>query len=157
MKKLLLVIAIILLIGAGVWWGFRKSLPQWLGGWVTSSANTTTPATAEQELQQRTQQASEIQQLKRARDSRRMNDLFTLQTPLESYKNDHGDAYPQSLSELVPTYIGAVPTDPGTGAQYQYSRSAGTVSYSILYTLEFGVNNLSAGQHTAMPGNVAAQ
>ncbi len=159
MKKLFLIIAALLIIGAGFWWAYRSSLPQWLGGATTSpiNVNATMPATVEQELRQRAQQATALQQLKRARDSRRMNDLFTLQTLLESYKNDHDDAYPQSLSELAPTYIGSVPTDPGTGVSYQYSRSAGTVSYSITYTLEYGVDNLAAGQHTAVPGNVAAQ
>lgn len=158
MKKLFVLIVLILILGAA-WWAFRKSLPRWLGGTETSSANTnvTIPGTAEQELQQRARQAVEIQQLKRARDSRRMNDLFTLQALLESYKNDYRDEYPQTLAELAPTYIGTVPADPGTGAPYQYTRTAGIVSYSILYTLEFGVNNLVAGQHTAIPGNVAAQ
>lgn len=158
MKRSLLILLIVLLIGVGFWWAFRKSLPQWLGGTKTPSASTnaTAPATVEQEVRQRAQQATEIQQLKLARDSRRMNDVLTLQTMLESYKIDHDDAYPQSLQELAPTYIAAAPTDPATGAQYQYSRTAGTVSYSLLYTLELGVNGVSAGPHTAMPGNIAS-
>lgn len=156
MKKLLPILAL-LVAGVGIWWGFRTPLPQWLGGRGKHSTNSTTPATAEQELQQRTQQASEIQQLKRARDSRRMNDLFTLQTALESYRHEHEDAYPPALQELAPRYVGTIPADPGTGAQYQYSTSAGTVAYTITYTLEYGVDNLTAGQHTAVPGNVASR
>ena len=58
----------------------------------------------------------------KARDARRISDVRQLQLALQmSY--DSTLSYPAALSGLVPTYINAVPIDPGTG-NYRYCVTA---------------------------------
>jgi len=53
---------------------------------------------------------------KKARDSRRVGDIQSLQTAIVQYEADNG-RYPASLSDLVSGgYISSIPADPSTGA-----------------------------------------
>lgn len=88
----------------------------------------------------------------RARDSKRLSDLKSITTALELYYADYG-GYPicggtgtysgslssglatSCLNELVPTYMGAIPTDPinASPIAYYYAvgyRKTGTNSYT---------------------------
>lgn len=61
-----------------------------------------------------------VKQMNKSRDARRKADLQKLKNPLEDYYNDR-KCYPSSLNQLVPDYIGVVPTDPATKEPYTYS------------------------------------
>lgn len=157
MKKLFLIIAVVFVIGAGFWWTFRKSIPHWLGGRASPTTNSSSvPLSAEDELAQRAQQATFFKNIQRSRDSRRLDDIHIIEAALESYRQSNNETYPEALSQLVPEQFAAAPRDPSTGVPYQYTRTAGTASYAIVYTLEVGVQNIAAGTHTAIPGNIAA-
>jgi hypothetical protein len=57
--------------------------------------------------------------------------LLELMIALRLHKFDHG-AYPESLFELVPQYLGKVPDDPFDGATMRYyRRGKGCVVYSV--------------------------
>ncbi|HUD03147.1 MAG TPA: hypothetical protein VMR46_04035, partial [Candidatus Paceibacterota bacterium] len=57
----------------------------------------------------------------KGRDAKRVADIRTIQLALEEYYNDNGN-YPTALSQLAPTYIAAIPTDPSnSGTSYLYS------------------------------------
>src|SRR5487761_8208 len=73
--------------------------------------------------------------LSKARDSRRAADIGQLQTALDNYAINNNGGYPASLSTLVPTYIGAIPTDPN-GTAYSYCVNTGATSYGLGITLE---------------------
>ncbi len=95
--------------------------------------------------------------LAKARDERRLTDIRFIQSGLEAYRNDQeSGVYPLSLAQLAPAYTASVPLDPKTGEGYAYVPvGEGPSSYTLLYTLEIGVQGLAAGQHAASPGNVA--
>lgn len=71
----------------------------------------------------------------RANDARAKADMREIQTALEQYKIDN-DEYPAALTDLAPTYLAAVPTNP-VGGQYTYT-PAGTPpqTYTLSYTLQ---------------------
>lgn len=76
-----------------------------------------------------------------ARDSTRVADIGSIQAGLGLYFVDNR-RFPSTLSPLVPTYMGQLPTDPQTGASYVYSGvdgngSAGTCeSYHLAAVME---------------------
>lgn len=94
--------------------------------------------------------------LAKARDERRLVDIRTIQSALESFRmQDESGAYPMTLGELTP-YLANVPHDPKTGESYSYAPGgSGSNFYTLLYTMEAGVQGLTAGQHTATPSGVA--
>jgi|SRR3989344_2452030 len=54
----------------------------------------------------------------KARDSRRISDIKSLQLALELYADDNSGDYPDALSDLTTNgYISKIPTDPGSLAQ----------------------------------------
>jgi len=55
----------------------------------------------------------------KARDARRISDVRQVQLALQMYYDSTG-SYPAALSDLVPTYISAVPLDPDGASSYQY-------------------------------------
>lgn len=62
----------------------------------------------------------------RARDTKRIADLKQLEVALELYTDANRGVYPTALSQLVPTYLTVVPSDPspgriGTCANYCYA------------------------------------
>lgn len=55
----------------------------------------------------------------KARDARRVSDVHQIQLALQLYYNSKG-RYPADLSDLMPTYINAMPLDPDGISEYQY-------------------------------------
>lgn len=55
-----------------------------------------------------------------SRDARRISDIKSIQVALALYYNDNSQ-YPLTLSSLVPTYMGILPKDPVTNADYKFS------------------------------------
>lgn len=66
----------------------------------------------------------------KGRDARRVADVQQIQLALEFYADANPTVgYPAALTSLAPTYIGAVPTDPRSGASYAYAiRAVGGVN-----------------------------
>ncbi|MFH1046793.1 MAG: hypothetical protein V1738_00680 [Patescibacteria group bacterium] len=87
------------------------------------------------------------------RDWQRYQDITALRLALNSYFSDTG-RYPESLNELVPKYIESVPNDPVTGNRYHYARQEGT--FSLGFSLEEGVAQLTAGGHNLTPSGFDA-
>lgn len=81
----------------------------------------------------------------KARDTRRVGDMKEIQIGLALYY-DVNKAYPQSLYTLVDPaqhYLPELPTDPQTGAMYEYTASSTTSykNYCIGVTLEYDIPN----------------
>lgn len=57
---------------------------------------------------------------RRARDAQRQRDLSNIKTSLELFAQDNG-AYPETIAELVPTYIKTLPKDPRPSQSYVYT------------------------------------
>lgn len=100
--------------------------------------------------------ADELEQ-GRVRDLQRLNHMKTLRSALSAYKQDKGN-YPETLDNLVPDYIDAVPTNPGPGGQdYNYT-GIGASPYQyfeVAYVLEVGAENIAAGLHVMSPDALA--
>lgn len=105
----------------------------------------------------------------RARDAKRVADIKQISSALELYFTDQS-AYPVEATAVelgdannncldaggivaacatTPTYMGLIPTDPGTGT-YSYTSADGT-TYSIAFTLEGDTGSLPSGARTASP------
>ncbi|MCR4326794.1 MAG: type II secretion system GspH family protein [Candidatus Roizmanbacteria bacterium] len=76
---------------------------------------------------------------KQARDGRRISDLQTIRTALESYRSQNGD-YPADLSPIVPSgYLNNLPEDPVPDRQYVYlpiTTAQGQASYALCASRE---------------------
>jgi len=66
----------------------------------------------------------------KARDARRLSDIHQLQIALQMQYDTRG-RYPSSLSDLVPTYIGASPVDPDGVSEYQYCVTLNGSNYHL--------------------------
>jgi prepilin-type N-terminal cleavage/methylation domain-containing protein len=82
-------------------------------------------------------------QTAKARNSRRMQDLGTIQSALEIYFVNNNNRYPAALSNLVTAELmTSVPTDPsGTDVapiSYAYAKSATSKKFQLAATLEEG-------------------
>jgi prepilin-type N-terminal cleavage/methylation domain-containing protein len=53
---------------------------------------------------------------KKGRDARRISDIKQLQLALELFYDNNSSEYPDALSQLAPTYISVVPSDPQSGS-----------------------------------------
>lgn len=99
----------------------------------------------------------------KSRDAKRIADIRQLASALELYFNDK-NAYPSSLQQLAPTYIGLVPTAPTpadgncTDAQntYNYTQEKNNSSYTLTFCLGPGASNsgYSEGVHTLTPAGI---
>lgn len=85
---------------------------------------------------------SYINSLKSTRDTRRKSDLEQIRQALESYRSDSStSSYPNHTlantipTSMAPTYINPIPTDPTTGADYEYTRLT-TTTYKLCTNLE---------------------
>ncbi len=97
----------------------------------------------------------------KARDARRVSDVKQIQTALELYYNENG-TYPTSTSNLIPAYMGIVPTPPTpvtdgsctapTGS-YTYNRQ-NTNTYTLAYCLGAPTGGLASGAGTATPAGI---
>lgn len=70
----------------------------------------------------------------KARDARRISDLFQISLALENYATSKSTELPVSLDSLAPTYMTAVPVDPMSGS-YLYKKCSPT-SYHLATSLE---------------------
>ncbi|MBU0707484.1 hypothetical protein KKG41_03880 [Patescibacteria group bacterium] len=93
----------------------------------------------------------------RARDTRRVSDIRTYWSALQSYFNDNGN-YPTDPNVLVPDYLMVLPQDPKTNQTYVYTPIGVEPSnfFSVWYELEVGIENISAGEHEATPQSYLA-
>jgi general secretion pathway protein G len=97
----------------------------------------------------------------KSRDTRRIADVKQLQLALALYF-DSNASYPVTLSQLAPTYIAAIPTDPVGGGNYAYSPiGTGTgnttcSSYHLGATLEELSNQALRGDIDAAAGGAGA-
>ena len=71
----------------------------------------------------------------KSRDARRVADIKQIQLAMQLYY-DASSTYPTALSELAPTYIATIPTDPVGQAAYPYERLNSGASYHIGADLE---------------------
>lgn len=91
----------------------------------------------------------------RSRDAKRVSDIKNIELALSLYYNDHS-VYPATLSQLAPTYISVIPTDPSGGtATYVYYGLTGGIgtacnAYHLGATLEqSGASALSSAAQSA--------
>jgi prepilin-type N-terminal cleavage/methylation domain-containing protein len=92
---------------------------------------------------------------KKARDTKRVADVKSLQLALELYF-DANRQYAYSLAALAPTYIPSIPTDPLTGT-YSYSPlNAGCTGYHLGATLEDITNTALRSDTDAAPGTIGS-
>jgi len=102
----------------------------------------------------------------RSRDARRISDVRQIQTALEMYYNDNNDYPDSTTTDLVPTFMKAIPIPPtpsdggcGPTPVYTYA-STGTVaasdrSYTLEYCLGATTTGISGGaRHTATPNGI---
>lgn len=110
----------------------------------------------------------------KARDSRRVSDIKSIQTALEMYYTDRND-YPvpdaaNSPAGLTPTYIPTVPSNPtpnGTWYTYEVCTDDGATcggatdvtegyraSYTLTYNLESGIHPMVIGYNCATPAGI---
>lgn len=95
------------------------------------------------------------------RDKERVEEIESLRSALKKFYDDR-KGYPESLDELVSKYMKDVPKNPTPGGQeYSYTPIGSADKqgvfgyYDLGYTLEVGVNDLSAGLHIANPDGLA--
>jgi len=76
----------------------------------------------------------------KAKNSRRQQDLSTIQSALEIYYIENNNKYPDSLANLKPNYMPKIPTDPSaTSTSYKYEHSSNK-EYQLAATLETEVS-----------------
>lgn len=104
---------------------------------------------------------------RKGRDARRIADVKQLQLALELYYDSNSGSYAPNLAALAPLYIAAVPTDPGSGAAYQYDDLTSTntactanpptvrcQSYALGATLEDTTNSALASDIDPTTGTI---
>ena len=104
---------------------------------------------------------------KKGRDARRLSDIKQIQLALEMYYDSSGqNEYPEEVSNgvpaaaLAPAYISTAPTDPQTGAAYQYNNltnagAACTASSAVCPSYVLGAT-LEDGIHSALTSDIDA-
>jgi len=76
-------------------------------------------------------------QTAKARNSKRAQDLGTVQSTLEIYFIENANKYPDNLSDLVPKYMPKIPTDPSSATQeYSYAHDSSFKKYQLGATQE---------------------
>ncbi len=95
------------------------------------------------------------------RDKERVAEIESLRSALKKFF-DERKGYPEKMDELTPKYIKDIPKNPTPGGQeYSYTPIGSADKndvygyYDLGYTLEVGVNGLSAGLHIANPDGLA--
>jgi len=76
----------------------------------------------------------------KSRDQKRVSDINLLKLSLEAYFNKNGQ-YPARLSDLTPTFIASIPTQPAGGPStpaygYNYTPLSNTASQSVCTTYQ---------------------
>lgn len=75
----------------------------------------------------------------KSRDARRVADIKQIQLAMQLYY-DASSTYPQTLADLVPTYIATQPRDPVGQVAYPYDWIDDGASYAVCANLEDGAN-----------------
>lgn len=81
-------------------------------------------------------------------DAQRYRDITAIRIALNGYSGTNGQ-FPETLAELVPTYLNAVPSDPVTGKPYPYVVK--DRAYTLSFRLDHGAISLAAGDHFLTP------
>ena len=66
----------------------------------------------------------------KARDARRLSDIYQMRLALQLYYDSSGH-YPAQIADLVPTYISASPFDPDGISEYQYCTNTKNSNYHL--------------------------
>lgn len=77
-------------------------------------------------------------------DPQRRRNIDTINAAIVSYHRKN-KAYPQALSNLVPSFLASVPSDPKNGRSYSYRVSLDLKSYQLWAVLENGQEYLRSG------------
>ena len=77
-------------------------------------------------------------------DQQRKNDIATINSALKSFFLKEKKA-PDSLKELVPDYLGQMPSDPTTQKEYSYRPAGDKKSWTVAATLSSGTNFVAKG------------
>lgn len=80
----------------------------------------------------------------KARDAQRKSDVGQLRTGLALYYDDY-QAYPAAITAVSPAYLGVLPTDPVSGANYSYTRCNATTGTNNAYSLYATLESTGAG------------
>lgn len=158
MFRPLLVLALFLAVVVGIFWYFTRD-----GGVLAPTgnenvngsfvANTNQPVTTNT-----TNTGTIIDQVARARDLQRVNDVRLLQGAITEFYGDRG-VYPASFDDLLAEeYMAQLPENPTPGGiAYVYTPIGAEPFrfYTISYQLEVGVEDVAAGDHTANPNGIA--
>jgi len=97
-------------------------------------------------------------QTAKARNSRRLSDISTIQNALEIYFISNDNKYPATLGTLVPTQISKLPLDPVTDANYSYAPGPSNKTFQVAAHLEDeagGVADTAAVIGNATPDVIA--
>ncbi|GEM_PF-546138 len=90
----------------------------------------------------------------RSRDARRFADISQFRSALELYLNDKG-SYPDSLSQLMPTYLGTIPVAPKP-ADGKCTEDGNTYAYKKVgeqdYELTFCLGEANSYSTSSVPG-----
>ncbi|MDD5342483.1 MAG: hypothetical protein PHI73_04075 [Patescibacteria group bacterium] len=124
---------------------------------TTDNQNSDTNANINTNAQPSIPTSGPLYDVAKARDVKRLADIRTLFTALQSYYGEKG-SYPNSLQDLVPEYLGGLPQNPTPGGvDYNYTPIGvqPATFFSVYYSLEVGVEDLEAGDHEATPQGIA--
>jgi prepilin-type N-terminal cleavage/methylation domain-containing protein len=95
--------------------------------------------------------ASYTSSQQKARNSRRMSDMKSVQNAAEQYYADHDGTYPADTS-FGPTYLPAGwPTDPKSDRSYVYTPSAAMDAYFACAEMEGTVGNAAGADGSGYP------
>jgi general secretion pathway protein G len=75
-----------------------------------------------------------VKLIRESQDARRRSDLQAIRTSMQLYYNDF-KVFPAALSDLEPTYIRKLPTDPSSGGNYIYQTYNAAADYVAAGTL----------------------
>ncbi len=95
----------------------------------------------------------------KSRDAKRLADVRQMATALELYYNDY-DRYPNQLSALTPSYVGALPTSPTpadgtcTDSSNTYAYVSNGSDYELDFCLGANTGGLAAGRHYFDPQGI---
>ena len=76
-------------------------------------------------------------QTTKARNSRRMQDVSTIQSALEIYFINHNNTYPSTLGDLITdNLMNEIPVDPTTDGDYYYTKAVNSKTYQLASSME---------------------
>lgn len=140
---------VVLAGGLAAAWFMVPSVRQTIIEWVSPQTETA----PSQDQAATSAPTAEAPETKLTDDEKRYRDVNVIRIALSDYYIAHS-RYPANLSDLIPNQLTTVPRDP-SGKAYRYVLTAS--GYSLVFTLDGPVNNLSAGQHNVSPKGIDQQ